>query len=229
MTSDVGIDAVLFDFRGTLFGDEDDLTWIKRSAAGIGRSLTEDEITDIIDRLAQAEADPEISAALARCDTSLEVHRTANMKWFSAARIDDELALAIWAHDGEPAATFAFPDSAPVMGALAAHDIPMVVVSDIHYDIRDHFRRHDLDRYVEAYVLSFEHGCQKPDAEMFTRALDALAVTADRALMVGDTPGHDGGAAHVGIQTYILPGPFRSGHRGSRGLDAVLRLAGIAS
>ena len=229
MTGGSEFDAVLFDFRGTLFGDEDDRTWIRRSAEGIGRTLTEAQTTAIIDRLAETEAGPEMSVTLARCDTSLEVHRAANMKWFAAAGLDDELAIAVWAHDGDPDATFAFPDSAPVMAALAARDISMVVVSDIHYDIRDHFRRHDLDRYVDAYVLSFEHGCQKPDAEMFTRALDALDVTADRALMVGDTPGHDGGAASVGIATYILPGPFRSGRRGKRGLDAVLRLVGIAS
>ena len=226
-TSGAPFDAVLFDFRGTLFGDEDDPTWIRRSAAGIGRTLGEAEITRIIDRLAETEGVPEISTALSRCDTSLEVHRAANMKWFAAAGIDDELAIAIWAHDGDPDATFAFPDSAPVMAALSERDIPMVVVSDIHYDIRDHFRRHDLDQYVEAYVLSFEHGCQKPDAEMFTRALDALDVTGDRALMVGDTPGNDGGATNVGIPTYILPGPFRSGPRASRGLGVVLRLAGI--
>ena len=152
----------------------------------------------------------------------------ANLQWFAAAGLDDDLAIAIWARDGHPDATFAFPDAAPVMAALQEHGIRMAVVSDIHYDIREHFRRHDLDQYVDAYVLSFEHGCQKPDAEMFSRALDALAVSADRALMVGDTPGHDGGAADVGIQTYILPGPFRSGRRESRGLDAVLRLVGIS-
>ena len=77
-------------------------------------------------------------------------------------------------------------------------------------------------------MLSFEHGVQKPDAAMFTLALDALGVAADRALMVGDTPSHDGGAAQVGIQTYLLPGPFRPGRAGPRGLDAVLRLVGIS-
>ena len=108
-------------------------------------------------------------------------------------------------------------------------------MSDIHYDIRDHFRRHDLDRFVDAYVLSFEHGIQKPDAEMFTRALDALDVTADRALMVGDTPSHDGAAADVGIPTFILPGPFRAGRdrpaRPRRGAAArpVIALARHAS
>jgi FMN phosphatase YigB (HAD superfamily) len=227
VTSPGTFDAVLFDFRGTLFGDEDDSTWIRRSAEGVGRTLTDAEVAGIIERLAAAEGDPEISAALARSDTALEVHRAANMKWFAAAGIDDELAVAIWGHDGDPDATFAFPDSAPVMAALAEREIPMVVVSDIHYDIRDHFRRHDLDQYVKAYVLSFELGCQKPDAEMFTSALDAAGVPADRALMVGDTPGNDGGAAHIGIATYILPGPFRSGPRGARGLGVVPRLVGI--
>lgn len=222
------IDAVLFDFRGTLFGDEDDMAWIRNAAAGIGRSLADEEISAILARGAVVAEDPEIVAALDRCDTSLEVHREANLRWLRAVGIDDELAIAIWARDGDPDASFAFPDAAPVMATLQEQGKRMAVVSDIHYDIRDHFRNHDLDRYVDAYVLSFEHGCQKPDAEMFTRALDALEASADRALMVGDTPGHDGGAANVGIQTYILPGPFRSGRRESRGLDAVLRLVGIA-
>jgi HAD superfamily hydrolase (TIGR01549 family) len=229
VTGDAGIDAVLFDFRGTLFGDEEDMAWIRSAAAGIGRALTDAEIEAFLAQGAVVSEYPEIKALLDRCDTSLDVHRDANLRWLRAVGVDDELAIAIWARDGHPDATFAFPDAAPVMAALREHGIRIAVVSDIHYDIRDHFRRHDLDRYVDAYVLSFEHGCQKPDAEMFTRALDALEVTADRVLMVGDTPGHDGGAASVGIATYILPGPFRSGRRGVRGLDAVLRLVGIAS
>jgi len=223
-----GIDAVLFDFRGTLFGDEEDAGWIRNAAAGIGRAMTDAEIEDVLARGAVVSEDPEIKALLDRCDTSLDVHREANLRWLREVGVDDELAIAIWARDGHPDATFAFPDAARVMAALHAHGIRMAVVSDIHYDIREHFRRHDLDRYVDVYVLSFEHGCQKPDAEMFTRALEALGVSADRALMVGDTPGHDGGAAHVGIQTYILPGPFRSGRREARGLDAVLRLVGLS-
>ena len=222
-----GIDAVLFDFRGTLFGDEEDASWIRNAAAGIGRAMADSEIEELLARGAVVSEDPEIKALLDRCDTSLDVHREANLRWLRAVGVDDELAIAIWARDGHPDATFAFSDAAPVMAALHEHGIRMAVVSDIHYDIREHFRRHDLDEYVDVYVLSYEHGCQKPDAEMFTRALEALAVSADRALMVGDTPGHDGGAAGVGIQTYILPGPFRSGRRGSRGLDAVLRLVGI--
>jgi FMN phosphatase YigB (HAD superfamily) len=223
------IDAVLFDFRGTLFDDEDDTTWVRNSAAGIGRELSDAEIAEILERMEVAGREPEIAAGLDRCDTSLEVHREVNLAWLRAAGLDDDLAVAIWARDGNPDATYAFPDSAPVMQAVRESGKEIAVVSDIHFDIRDHFHRHDLDRFVDVYVLSFEHGIQKPDAEMFTLALDALNVPAERALMVGDTPATDGGAAHVGIQTYLLPGPFRAGRTGPRGLDVVLRLAGISA
>jgi FMN phosphatase YigB (HAD superfamily) len=225
--SPLAVDAVLFDFRGTLFNDEDDASWIRSAAASIGRVLSDEELTSILARGAEVAEDPEIRAALDRCDTSLEVHREANLRWLHAVGIDDELAIAIWGRDGHPDATYAFSDAAPVMRALKDHGLPIAVVSDIHYDIRAHFRNHDLDQYVDAYVLSFEHGIQKPDAAMFTLALDALGAAAYRALMVGDTPSHDGGAAHVGIQTFILPGPFQAGRTGPRGLDAVLRLVGL--
>jgi FMN phosphatase YigB (HAD superfamily) len=222
------IDAVLFDFRGTLFNDEDDDAWIRSSGASIGRDLDDDEIVRILDRLSAVEREPEIAAALERCDTSLEVHRDTNLAWFRAAGIDDDLAVAIWARDGHPDATYAFEDALPVMAAMRAAGRGVAVVSDIHYDIRDHFRRHDRDEFVDSYVLSCEHGIQKPDAEMFTLALDALAVTAEHALMVGDTPANDGAATKVGIPTFLLPGPFQAGRSGPRGLDAVLRLAGIS-
>jgi HAD superfamily hydrolase (TIGR01549 family) len=222
------IDAVLFDFRGTLFNDEDDRAWIRNSGASIGRDIDGNDAARILERLGTAERDPDIAAALQRCDTSLEVHRDANLAWFRAAGLDDDLAVAIWSRDGHPDATYAFEDAFPVMAAVRAAGRGIAVVSDIHYDIRDHFRRHDLDQFVDTYVLSCEHGIQKPDAEMFTLALDALAVSADHALMIGDTPANDGAATNIGIPTLLLPGPFRAGRSGPRGLDAVLRLAEIS-
>src|SRR5262245_52813316 len=114
------------------------------------------------------------------------------------------------------------------MRALHEDGVLQAVVSDIHYDIRAHFVRHGLDDYVDAYVLSFEHGIQKPDPEIYERSLEALGVTPDRALMVGDRASHDGAATAVGIATYIFGGPFPAGLTGPRGLDAVLRLAGVS-
>jgi len=224
-------DAVLFDFRGTLFNVVDDPTWVRNAAATIGRAMTLDDAAELcahLDAVLASRAD--LAAALDRCDTSLDVHRAALLAWFAAAGLDDELAYAVWAYDAEePDANFPFPDAAPVLRALHDNGVRIAVVSDIHYDIRAHFHRHDLDAYVDAYVLSFEHGVQKPDAEIYTRALDALGVPAARALMVGDRASHDGAAAALGIASYILAGPFRAGADGPRGLDAILRLAAIDS
>lgn len=221
-------DAVLFDFRGTVFNDETDVAWIRAAGASIGRSLSDDEIAAIIERTEEVLATrPEIKDAIDRCDTSFEVHREANLTWLRAAGVDDELAVAIWARDGHPDASFPYPDAATVLAALQRAAIKIAVVSDIHYDIRDHFVRHDLDQYVDAYVLSFRYGFQKPDEEMYAAALDEIGVPADRALMVGDRASHDGIAAHYGIASYVLAGPMRAGETGPRGLDAVLRLVGV--
>ena len=229
MTLGAGFDAVLFDFRGTLFNVEDDPTWVRNAALSIGRTLTDEEVTETVRRLdVTLAARPDLSTALERCDTSLDVHRAALLAWFAATGLDDELAQAIWARDSDdPAANFPYPDTEPVMRALHEHGTRVAVVSDIHYDIRDHFVRHELDRFVDAYVLSYQYGCQKPDAEIFTRALEALGVPAERALMVGDRASHDGAAAAFGIASYIFPGPFNGGSREPRGLDAVLRLVGV--
>jgi len=224
-------DAVLFDFRGTLFTIPDDPTWVKGAAARIGRDLDDDEVARLCQQLDDTIAGrPDLAEALERCDTSIEVHRSALLAWFAAAEIDDELAHAIWSHDHEdPSANYPFPDTEPVMRALHDAGIGVAIVSDIHYDIREHFVRHGLDAYVDVYVLSFEHGIQKPDPAVYAKALDALGVAPSRALSVGDRPSHDGASVALGVATYIFGGPFPAGQTGPRGLDAVLRLVGITS
>ena len=87
------IDAVLFDFRGTLFDDENDTAWLRNSAASIDRALDDVQIARTVEQLRAAEHEPHIAAALNRCDTSFESHRDANLAWFLAAGLDDELAI----------------------------------------------------------------------------------------------------------------------------------------
>jgi HAD superfamily hydrolase (TIGR01549 family) len=90
------------------------------------------------------------------------------------------------------------------------------LVSDFHMDLRPHLREHGVE--MDAYVISFEHGFQKPDPRMFRTALDELGVDAGDALMVGDRASHDGAATLVGIDTLLLPAPLEFG---PRGLDVV--------
>lgn len=98
----------------------------------------------------------------------------------------------------------------------------MGVVSDVGWDLRPTFAHHGLDRFIGAWVHSYEHHTEKPDPLLFRHACRRLGTTPAQALMVGDHPAKDGGAAGAGLRSYVLPSGAAPGSR--RGLDAVLRL-----
>jgi len=52
-------DAVLFDWRGALFHDQDEADWIRASAASIGRTLTSAEVNALVEMLPVAAEHPE--------------------------------------------------------------------------------------------------------------------------------------------------------------------------
>jgi FMN phosphatase YigB (HAD superfamily) len=189
-------DAVLFDWSGTLVHDPRPADRLRRASEIVGRETSIDTVGAILAALDVARVMPEVEAALRDEDTSAERHRTGNMSSFERAGLDLELAEALYAFDSDA-------DNRP-----------------LYHDAAE-----TLAGFIDACVLSFEHGCQKPDPRMFLTALELLDVAADHALMVGDRASHDGGAANVGIATFILPPP--PAVVGARGLDAVTRLVGI--
>ncbi len=154
-------------------------------------------------------------------DTSLDVNREISLRWFASVGIDDALAEALWSLDLEPEAWPVYADAADTVQSLRAFGVSTALVSDFHADLRPHLHAHGID--LDAYVISFEHGFQKPDPRMFLKALELLHVDPKDALMVGDRLTHDGGAAAIGIDTLLLPQPPASG---TRGLDVVVRMLG---
>lgn len=78
------------------------------------------------------------------------------------------------------------------------------MVSNIGWDLRPVFREHGLDAYVDTYVLSYEHGVQKPDPRLFSVACEALGTDPRRVLMVGDNRVADGGAAALGCRVHFV-------------------------
>lgn len=73
-----------------------------------------------------------------------------------------------------------------------------------------------LDRLVDAFVLSFEHGVPKPDLAMFRAALNELGTEPDQTLMVGDRASHDGTAVELGMPTLLVPPLTNARQRGVR-------------
>lgn len=114
-----------------------------------------------------------------------------------------------------------------MLSALVAHGVRVVVISDIHVDLRAHARRAGIDGLVDGWVLSFEHDVQKPDRRIFELALEAAAVGAGDALMVGDRHTADGAASLLGIDSLILPARRdRDPAVVDPRLDGVVRLVG---
>ncbi|MGH3167180.1 MAG: HAD family hydrolase [Trebonia sp.] len=136
--------------------------------------------------------------------------RAAGGLWTATAGIDDVLAGALLAENGDPAGAMFADDVSRTLSALKAAGVRVAVLSDIHFDLRPldlrpWFAHAGLEQYVDHFVLSYEHGVRKPDPAIFRIALDALGVASADALMVGDRARYDGPAVDVGLPTLLLP------------------------
>ncbi|MFF4505900.1 HAD family hydrolase [Streptomyces sp. NPDC001401] len=207
--------AVLFDFSGTLFRIESTESWLRAVLDEARIALPEPELTQAAKALQVAGALPggadpaQLPEDLAEMwrirDQSAELHRAAYTGLSRQVRLPEpELHDALYDRHMTPAAWTPYPDAAEVLYGLCERGIGIGVVSNIGWDLRPVFREHGLDRYVDAYVLSYEHGIQKPDLRLFAAACEALEVDPRDTLMVGDDRRADGGAAALGCQVHFV-------------------------
>ncbi|MFG1914405.1 HAD family hydrolase [Micromonospora sp. NPDC048898] len=227
------VDAVLFDFSGTLFDDSAVLTVAAvREAAGAWGTVLDDGPAASLIEAALAVADsPEGLTRREGCDRSVRRHRTVWTELFTEAavrslpgRAPEALADALYACLTDPLCWEPYPDTAPVLTALHRAGVALGVVSNIGWDIRPTFEAVGIAALLRGVVLSCEHGVVKPEPELFEVACAELGVPAGRTLFVGDDPVRDGAASVVGMPVYLLPRD-RAVSR-PRGLGNVLALAG---
>ncbi|GAV45932.1 HAD family hydrolase [Streptomyces acidiscabies] len=207
--------AVLFDFSGTLFRIESTDSWLRAVVEDAGLALPEAELAEYARALEDVGALPggkgevrvpeELAEVWRVRDESAEAHRAA---YTGLSRLvplpDPALHDALYERHKQPAAWSPYPDAAEVLGALKTRDVRIAVVSNIGWDLRPVFRAHGLDRLVDAYILSFEHGVQKPESKLFAIACGALGVEPRSAVMVGDDRRADGGAAALGCRVHFV-------------------------
>ncbi|MBY8842145.1 MULTISPECIES: HAD family hydrolase [unclassified Streptomyces] len=207
--------AVLFDFSGTLFRVETTESWLRAVLAETGRVLSETELISAAQALEEAgalpggavpvELPPDLTDLWAVRDESAELHRAAYTALSRRVPLPDPgLHDALYERHMSPAAWTPYPDAAEVLRALRERGIGVGVVSNIGWDLRPVFREHGLDPYVDTYVLSYEHGVQKPDPRLFSVACEALGADPRQVLMVGDSRPADGGAAALGCRVHFV-------------------------
>ncbi|WP_438302801.1 HAD family hydrolase [Streptomyces sp. HUAS TT11] len=212
----MAIKGVLFDFSGTLFRIESTESWLRAVLAEAGAALPETEVVCAAERLEAAGAlaggappeDPlpdDLAALWVVRDRSAEEHRAAYTALSHRVPLPGPgLHDALYDRHMTPAAWRPYPDTAEVLAALRARGVAIGVISNIGWDLRPVFREHGVDHYVDAYVLSYEHGVQKPDTRLFALACDALGVAPGDTLMVGDSRHADGGAADLGCAVHFV-------------------------
>ena len=92
-----------------------------------------------------------------------------------------------------------------LMQALKAQVPVAIVTNNTVVEQTEKLATFGLAGYVDHLVTSEEVGCAKPDAAIFTHALDRLGVAARDAVMVGDSWENDVvGAARCGIRAVWL-------------------------
>ena len=223
---DAGVEAVLFDFSGTLFDDTGvlDAPSLVASAARHGVDLDPAAADDVIRRTLRHVDSPEGFAAREGCDLSREAHRAVWTRLIAeAGPFGTGLTEALYACLTDPGAWLPYPDTVPVLGALRDAGVPVGVLSNIGWDIRPAFERVGVLDSLRAVVLSCEQGIAKPDPALFALACERLGAPPARVLYVGDDPAKDGAAVRAGLPVYLLPSERDA--RTPRGLAPVLRLA----
>jgi HAD superfamily hydrolase (TIGR01509 family) len=224
------MEAVLFDFHGTLAQVEDPVDGVLAAATACGALLDPARATGLADRLVAAgwvggpmpaRVPPHLAEVWATRDLSAAAHRAAYTGLAETVPCDVAgLAEALYDRMTRVESWQPFADTASTLRALREAGVPVAVVSNIGFDIRPMFQAWGLADLVDAWVLSYEVGLCKPDPDIFLAACTALGVAPDRALMVGDTPA-DAGAVAAGCAALVLPaGPPGTVH----GLGAVLDL-----
>ncbi|WP_082000053.1 HAD family hydrolase [Arthrobacter sp. PAMC 25486] len=197
-------DAVIFDWSGTLVHDPSNEERVALAFAKLGRTEPHG-IDRICESLRRWETDPEVVAAQVGSDTSTSRYYAAESLHFQRAGLDQELAEVLLHADEWPESRPLYPDALATLRTLKKQGCRIQVLSDIHFDIRPLLEDQGAGEFIDDYVLSFEHGIQKPEAEIFELALARLEVAPNRALMVGDRATHDGAATESGITSLLLP------------------------
>ncbi|MDT0309921.1 HAD-IA family hydrolase [Streptomyces sp. DSM 44917] len=211
----MAITGVLFDFSGTLMRIEPARSWLTAALEATGARLPAQDVDRYAAALEEAGGlpgatppraiPPELEELWRDRDKQAAGHRELYTGLARQVPLPDErLYDELYERHRRPAAWHPYPDSLPVLRALAGRGLRVAVVSNIGWDLRPVFRAHGLDELVDAYVLSYEHGTVKPDPALFLAACGALGLAPEQALMVGDDPAKDGGAAALGCAVHLV-------------------------
>jgi len=196
--------GVLFDFGNTLFAHAPLTLTIGECARRLGVPMSDEQATDLADRIDVAAMTPDELAYVRDLDAAVWGSR-----WKVLYAIADEwverLGDAINTDMHDPLAWVPYTRSGETLRRLHDAGVLVGVVSNTGWDVRSVFAAHSMSDLVDSFTLSYEAGAVKPDRRIFDVACESLQLEPREVMMVGDDPRADSGAVLFGIRTLLVP------------------------
>ena len=193
--------TLLIDFGGTLFRPLGGQQWATAAAHRSGTDLSAHDracLANLLDtRFHHVRAPGR--------DLSAAAHRRSMLPALESLVHDKALAASLY--DFQFTAEFWQPrcGARDLLRAASERGIPVIVVSNVPWDIRPIFTRAGLADHVRGFALSCEVGAEKPDKHIFQHGLSLARCAPAEAVFVGDDPVTDSGALHLGIPVILIP------------------------
>lgn len=200
----MSIRGVLFDFSGTLFRLEPDLSGLTDTT---GAPLSGEEQAEVMRRMTAPVGAPgglpeRLRESWERRDLDPVLHRELYLTVLRGSGVGN--AETLYDQMCEARSWDPYPDTVEALNALARAGIPVAVVSNIAWQIQPVFDRAGVLDLVDTFVLSYVEGAMKPDTKLFTLACERIGVAPEQALMIGDSKEADGAAAKIGCAVAIV-------------------------
>ncbi len=229
----VAIRGVLLDFSGTLFRLEPGAASVDGLTRSDGSPLGAERYAEILSLMTVPVGVPEhlpadLHADWHRRDLDPRVHRAGYEASLSspALGLGEGMAARLYNVMLAPGSWRPYPDTGDALRLLRDAGVPVAVLSNIAWDIRETFAHHGLDDLVDEFVLSYTEGLVKPDPKVFELACERIGATPSDVLMIGDSAEADGAATLVGCRFERVE-PQATASRPTALVDA-LRAHGVA-
>lgn len=117
----------------------------------------------------------------------------------------DDLASAFYERFTRLDTWHLYDDVRGCLDQLKHSSVCLVLVSNWESWLEPLLEYRKIQHYFDEILISGQVGCEKPDPEIFTQALEKSGVTANEAVHVGDSiPSDIEGAQSVGIRPILL-------------------------
>jgi polyol permease family len=179
------IELILFDLGGTIYDDETFTRALLRAAHELNPGLDEQEFWAVYDEQ-RGQSSGSLRTAIANRFVPGSDRATLTT-----------LAKKYW----EYPQSALYPDVKPALRSLAPR-FKLGLVANAGAAAKKALRRDGIDRFFSVIVLSEDISVEKPDEEIFRRALERAGVSANRAVHVGNRLDNDiRPARRVGLKT----------------------------